>query len=276
MSRPMSPPMSPKMGAIEALAAQSAAAVRTAEKPVNGNVGTIGARHEPSSAAVKSANSSTTSQVTNGNVETIGARHEPPPTAVKSANPSATSHVGNGKPPTSPPTLNSTKTAVATKSAGKIPTASAANNFTRNGSLSSSQSSVGSSKSSVSSSLAANGRPGRGPPPPPATTRVKPRDSMGTARAVEIRKTPNSDAAVEQMRKTLETKLGITLPSERDELATALSDGVHLCTFINHLRVRAVPSVHTPLNETSPLSVAKSKRNVENFVIACRRLGLPE
>lgn len=26
----------------------------------------------------------------------------------------------------------------------------------------------------------------------------------------------------------------------------------------------------------SPLSVAKSKRNVENFVIACRRLGLPE
>ena len=82
----------------------------------------------------------------------------------------------------------------------------------------------------------------------------------------------------------------MTLP---DDIANALSDGVVLCHFVNQIRPRSVQSIHVPsqavvrsLPSLPPfvhqrhfqpkLSLAKCRRNVENFIEASRRIGVPE
>ncbi|KHN70961.1 Leucine-rich repeat and calponin homology domain-containing protein 3, partial [Toxocara canis] len=87
--------------------------------------------------------------------------------------------------------------------------------------------------------------------------------------------THTTTGVIENMRKALEQRLNITLPHERDQLATSLADGIHLCNFANSVRIRAVPTVLTPPLNT-PLSFPKCRRNVENFLSACRRIGVPE
>ncbi|CAF4454765.1 unnamed protein product, partial [Rotaria magnacalcarata] len=59
-------------------------------------------------------------------------------------------------------------------------------------------------------------------------------------------------------------------------ISYALSDGVVLCHFINQIRPRAVQSIHVPSQAVPRLSLAKCRRNVENFIEASRRLGVPE
>jgi len=78
---------------------------------------------------------------------------------------------------------------------------------------------------------------------------------------------------IEQMKKTIEDRVKVTLP---DDVAYALSDGVVLCHFINQIRARAVQSIHVPSQAVPRLSLAKCRRNVENFIEASRRLGVPE
>jgi hypothetical protein len=83
------------------------------------------------------------------------------------------------------------------------------------------------------------------------------------------------------MRKILELRLFSTngnqhFSTDRSTFAAELSNGVHLCNFVNHLRPRSVPVVLTPLNPQVPLTTAKAKRNIENFVSACRRNCIPE
>ncbi|XP_042371400.1 DISP complex protein LRCH3-like, partial [Plectropomus leopardus] len=48
---------------------------------------------------------------------------------------------------------------------------------------------------------------------------------------------------VEQLRKNIEARLKVTLPSD---LGAALTDGVVLCHLANHVRPRSVPSIHVP------------------------------
>jgi Calponin homology (CH) domain len=55
--------------------------------------------------------------------------------------------------------------------------------------------------------------------------------------------------------------------------------GVVLCHLVNNIRPRSVISIHVPPNTQSgilKLTPAKSRRNVENFLDACRRLGVPD
>ncbi|XP_067851272.1 DISP complex protein LRCH3 isoform X3 [Heptranchias perlo] len=79
--------------------------------------------------------------------------------------------------------------------------------------------------------------------------------------------------AIQQLRKNIETRLKVSLPSD---LGTALTDGVVLCHLANHVRPRSVPSIHVPSPAVPKLTMAKCRRNVENFLEACKRIGVPQ
>uniref|UniRef100_A0A1A8LV88 Leucine-rich repeats and calponin homology (CH) domain containing 4 n=1 Tax=Nothobranchius pienaari TaxID=704102 RepID=A0A1A8LV88_9TELE len=76
-----------------------------------------------------------------------------------------------------------------------------------------------------------------------------------------------------QLRKTLESTLKMTLP---EDLGDALSNGTVLCQLVNHIRPRSVSIIHIPSPAVPKLSAAKSRLNIENFLSACRKLGVPE
>lgn len=78
---------------------------------------------------------------------------------------------------------------------------------------------------------------------------------------------------IAQLRKTLESRLKITLP---EDLSEALCNGTVLCQLVNQIRPRSVSIIHIPSPAVPKLSSAKSRLNVENFITACRKLGVPE
>ncbi|XP_068441193.1 DISP complex protein LRCH3 isoform X2 [Clinocottus analis] len=78
---------------------------------------------------------------------------------------------------------------------------------------------------------------------------------------------------VEQLRKNIEARLKVSLPID---LGAALTDGVVLCHLANHVRPRSVPSIHVPSPAVPKLTMAKCRRNVENFLEACCRIGVPQ
>lgn len=78
---------------------------------------------------------------------------------------------------------------------------------------------------------------------------------------------------VEQLRRSVEARLKVSLPCD---LGAALTDGVVLCHLANHVRPRSVPSIHVPSPAVPKLTMAKCRRNVENFLEACRRIGVPQ
>uniref|UniRef100_A0A3B1IHP9 Calponin-homology (CH) domain-containing protein n=1 Tax=Astyanax mexicanus TaxID=7994 RepID=A0A3B1IHP9_ASTMX len=71
----------------------------------------------------------------------------------------------------------------------------------------------------------------------------------------------------------LESRLKVLLP---DDVGAALMDGVVLCHLANHIRPRSVASIHVPSPAVPKLSMAKCRRNVENFLEACKKLGVPQ
>ncbi|KAL2766046.1 leucine-rich repeat and calponin homology domain-containing protein 4 isoform 2 [Daubentonia madagascariensis] len=76
-----------------------------------------------------------------------------------------------------------------------------------------------------------------------------------------------------QLRQVLESQLQRPLP---EDLAEALANGVILCQLANQLRPRAVPFIHVPSPAVPKLSALKSRKNVESFLEACRKMGVPE
>ncbi|XP_075794292.1 DISP complex protein LRCH3 isoform X2 [Pelodiscus sinensis] len=78
---------------------------------------------------------------------------------------------------------------------------------------------------------------------------------------------------IEQLRKNIESRLKVSLPSD---LGAALTDGVVLCHLANHVRPRSVPSIHVPSPAVPKLTMAKCRRNVENFLEACRKIGVSQ
>ncbi|XP_023279619.1 leucine-rich repeat and calponin homology domain-containing protein 4 isoform X1 [Seriola lalandi dorsalis] len=78
---------------------------------------------------------------------------------------------------------------------------------------------------------------------------------------------------ITQLRKTLESWLKITLP---EDVGEALSNGTVLCQLVNHIRPRSVSIIHIPSPAVPKLSSAKCRLNVENFIAACRKLGVAE
>ncbi|XP_037343854.1 leucine-rich repeat and calponin homology domain-containing protein 1 isoform X4 [Pungitius pungitius] len=77
----------------------------------------------------------------------------------------------------------------------------------------------------------------------------------------------------EQLRDSIESRLKVVLP---EDLGSSLMDGVVLCHLANHIRPRSVASIHVPSPAVPKLSMAKCRRNVENFLDACRKIGLSE
>ncbi|XP_034098358.1 leucine-rich repeat and calponin homology domain-containing protein isoform X3 [Drosophila albomicans] len=76
-----------------------------------------------------------------------------------------------------------------------------------------------------------------------------------------------------QLRSIIETRLKMTLP---EDIASALTDGVILCHLANYVRPRSVASIHVPSPGVNKLSMARCRRNVDNFLEACRRIGVDE
>ncbi|XP_069342547.1 leucine-rich repeat and calponin homology domain-containing protein 4 isoform X2 [Eulemur rufifrons] len=84
---------------------------------------------------------------------------------------------------------------------------------------------------------------------------------------------PDEKELMAQLRQVLESQLQRPLP---EDLAEALANGVILCQLANQLRPRAVPFIHVPSPAVPKLSALKSRKNVESFLEACRKMGVPE
>ncbi|XP_055709495.1 leucine-rich repeat and calponin homology domain-containing protein isoform X2 [Phlebotomus papatasi] len=78
---------------------------------------------------------------------------------------------------------------------------------------------------------------------------------------------------IQQLRHIIETRLKMTLP---DDIAPALTDGVVLCHLANHVRPRSVASIHVPSPAVPKLTMARCRRNVDNFLEACRKIGVDD
>ncbi|XP_014205422.1 leucine-rich repeat and calponin homology domain-containing protein 2-like [Copidosoma floridanum] len=78
---------------------------------------------------------------------------------------------------------------------------------------------------------------------------------------------------IQQLRRHIETRLKMTLPNE---LAPALADGVVLCHLANYVRPHSVASIHVPSPAVPKLTMARCRRNVDNFLEACRKIGVDE
>ncbi|TMS14114.1 Leucine-rich repeat and calponin homology domain-containing protein 2 [Larimichthys crocea] len=75
------------------------------------------------------------------------------------------------------------------------------------------------------------------------------------------------------LRQNIESRLKVLLP---DDVGAALMDGVVLCHLANHICPRSVSSIHVPSPAVPKLSMAKCRRNVENFLDACKKMGVPQ
>ncbi|XP_056884350.1 leucine-rich repeat and calponin homology domain-containing protein 2 isoform X2 [Takifugu flavidus] len=80
-------------------------------------------------------------------------------------------------------------------------------------------------------------------------------------------------ALMEQLRHSIESRLKLILP---EDLGPFLMDGVVLCHLANHLHPCSVAGIHVPSPAAPKLGMAKCRRNVENFLEACRKQGVPE
>ncbi|KAM9836758.1 leucine-rich repeat and calponin homology domain-containing protein 4 isoform 2-T2 [Aulostomus maculatus] len=112
----------------------------------------------------------------------------------------------------------------------------------------------------------------------PSRSNVKPTSfTLGESGRSESRTTLRSPKEervdVTQLRKNLESRLKTTLP---EDLGEALCDGTILCQLVNQIRPRSVSMIHIPSPAVPKLSSAKCRLNVENFIAACRKLGVPE
>ncbi|XP_053297834.1 leucine-rich repeat and calponin homology domain-containing protein 2 isoform X3 [Pleuronectes platessa] len=75
------------------------------------------------------------------------------------------------------------------------------------------------------------------------------------------------------LRQNIESRLKVLLP---DDVGAALMDGVVLSHLANHICPRSVASIHVPSPAVPKLSMAKCRRNVENFLDACKKLGVTQ
>lgn len=106
----------------------------------------------------------------------------------------------------------------------------------------------------------------------PPCTPCRPPDPHFTIRR-GLEKAREEQELLEQLRWVIESRLKVSLPSD---LGPSLMDGVVLCHLVNQVRPRSVASIHVPSPAVPKLTMAKCRRNVENFLTACRQLGVPE
>ncbi|GIY45122.1 hypothetical protein CEXT_368441 [Caerostris extrusa] len=119
--------------------------------------------------------------------------------------------------------------------------------------------------------------------PKNSLTVVKPSKSSFTMRR-ELDKAREEQELISQLREMhnvknvilfppdFESRLKLKLPTD---LESALNDGVFLCHLANNIRANSVTCIHVPSPTVPKLTVAKCRRNADNFLEACRRLGVP-
>uniref|UniRef100_A0A8C5BV02 Calponin-homology (CH) domain-containing protein n=1 Tax=Gadus morhua TaxID=8049 RepID=A0A8C5BV02_GADMO len=116
----------------------------------------------------------------------------------------------------------------------------------------------------------------RPPAPPGGVERVRREAQIAAQRYEEERSRSQAgprDSVPAFAKVNIEARLKVSLPSD---LGAALTDGVVLCHLANHVRPRSVSSIHVPSPAVPKLTMAKCRRNVENFLEACRRIGVPQ
>ncbi|XP_037976752.2 leucine-rich repeat and calponin homology domain-containing protein isoform X2 [Plutella xylostella] len=112
-----------------------------------------------------------------------------------------------------------------------------------------------------------------GPKPKMSWNKDVAADKLSFTMKREFDKQKEEDDLLQQLRTIIETRLKMQLP---ECLAPVLADGVVLCHLANHVRPRAVASVHVPSPAQPKLTMARCRRNVDNFLEACRRIGVEE
>ncbi|XP_013181297.1 PREDICTED: leucine-rich repeat and calponin homology domain-containing protein 1-like isoform X2 [Papilio xuthus] len=100
-----------------------------------------------------------------------------------------------------------------------------------------------------------------------------PLDKLSFTMKREFDKQKEETELLQQLRTIIESRLKMSLP---EQLAPVLADGVVLCHLANHVRPRAVASVHVPSPAQPKLTMARCRRNVDNFLEACRKIGVEE
>ncbi|XP_059484814.1 leucine-rich repeat and calponin homology domain-containing protein isoform X2 [Neocloeon triangulifer] len=109
---------------------------------------------------------------------------------------------------------------------------------------------------------------------PDGVNKLSPTRSLSFTMRRENEKAKEEALLLAQLKQNLETRLKMSLQTQ--ELGDALQDGIVLCHLANHVRPRAVASVHVPSPGMPKLPMARCRKNVENFLEACRRIGVPE
>ncbi|KAL9706393.1 hypothetical protein quinque_009911 [Culex quinquefasciatus] len=117
-----------------------------------------------------------------------------------------------------------------------------------------------------------NAKPGQKTNKTVSWNRDVPTDKLSFTMRREFDKQKEETELIEQLRQIIETRLKMTLP---EDIAPALTDGVVLCHLANHVRPRSVGSIHVP-SPAPKLTMARCRRNVDNFLDACRRIGVDE
>ncbi|CAH1186620.1 unnamed protein product [Phyllotreta striolata] len=98
-------------------------------------------------------------------------------------------------------------------------------------------------------------------------------DKMTFTMRREIDKAKEETDLINQLRNIIESRLKMVLP---EDLAPALTDGVVLCHLANYIKPRSVSSIHVPSPAVPKLTMARCRRNVDNFIEACRKIGVDE
>ncbi|CAH0700820.1 unnamed protein product [Spodoptera exigua] len=111
------------------------------------------------------------------------------------------------------------------------------------------------------------------PPGKMAWNKDAPVDKLSFTMKREFDKQKEELDLLTQLRSIIESRLKMSLP---EQLAPVLSDGVVLCHLANHVRPRSVASVHVPSPAQPKLTMARCRRNVDNFLEACRKIGVEE
>jgi len=89
----------------------------------------------------------------------------------------------------------------------------------------------------------------------------------------EADRTAIQDTHIHHLRQQIESRLKVSLG---EDLPSSLMDGVVLCHIANHVSPRSVSSIHVPSPAVPKLTAAKCRRNVDNFLAACRKIGVRE
>lgn len=123
-----------------------------------------------------------------------------------------------------------------------------------------------------SSPLLATSDSGMKTPPRPKSRASTPQGGDFTIRR-GLERAREEHELIEQLRWVIESRLKVQLPAE---IGPSLVDGVVLCHLANQVQPRSVASIHVPSAAMPKLTLAKCRRNVENFLNACRQLGVSE